>query len=568
MQSLLKLLDKIDGQGYKAYKSIQGEYRFPTFRLVIDHVQGDPFAEPSRCRIFLPISSTDLPEQLYNNNIRRIALEDFLGRRFASMIEAMTRGRRESGHSGIFDMVCYGQQVLQRNALLINPPEIEVRFQIGLPDDDRRVGSNQARIMFGMELPVLVESALLQAWEVMTQVEQHVNCVEDQQFLRDQLDGHELVAFIANGSMLARHSGIDDRPLLDSVRIKAPDAFACVLSRKHAASVKGIAITRGVNLIVGGGFHGKSTLLRAIEQGVYNHIPGDGRELVVSDPYCCKIRAEDGRSIVGTDILPFIHNLPGSQPCAFFSTNNASGSSSEAASTIEALATGAKTLLFDEDSSASNFLLRDERMRALVPSDKEPITPLIQCVRQLWEEQGISIVLVAGGSGEYFSVADKVIMMDNYQPQNVTVAAKLLAGEKVKPEFACAHIGQKSLRFPNTDCLSPLTSNKKVRIKVFGTRMMQYGDEEVSLIAIEQLVDSAQALAIGHLIGNYHRYITEKKQNLVGGLNQVYKRLQQEGFDVITPYPTGKLAMPRFQELVQVVNRMRLLALENLARFN
>ena len=467
MQNLLKLLDKIDGQGYKSYKHIQGEYQFSTFRLVIDHVQGDPFAEPSRCRIFLPVSSTCLPEQLYSNFIRRIALEDFLGRRFASMVDAVTLGRRGTGHSGIFEMVSYGQQVLQRNALLINASEIEVRFQIGLPADDRRISSSQARVMFAMELPAIVEGALLQVSEVLAEAEWHVNCVEDQQFLRDQLEAHDLVAFIANDSILARQSGIDDRPLVDSVRLQAPDAFACVLPRKHGASVKGFAITRGVNLIVGGGFHGKSTLLRAIEQGIYNHIPGDGREWVVSDPGCCKIRTEDGRSIVGTDILPFIHNLPGRQHCLSFSTNNASGSSSEAASTIEALAAGAKTLLFDEDSSASNFLLRDERMRALVPADKEPITPLIQRVRQLWEEQGVSVVLVAGGSGEYFSVADRVIMMDNYQPHSVTVAAKLLAGEKVKPEFLCNHIGQKSVRIPKPDCLSPLTVNKKVRIKAF-----------------------------------------------------------------------------------------------------
>lgn len=563
MQNLIKLLEKIDGKGYKAYKSIQGEYQFSIFRLVIDHVQGDPFAEPSRCRIFLPLSATGLPEQLYNNSIRRIALEDFLGRRFALKINAMTRGRRDSGHSGIFAMVSYGQQVLQRNALMIKPPEIEVRFQIGLPADDRRISSNQARIMFGMELPAIVEGALLEVSEQLTQAEQHVDCVENQQFLRDQLDSHDLVAFIANGSILARHSGIDDRPLLDSVRIRAPEAFACVLPAKHGVPIEGIAITRGISLIVGGGFHGKSTLLRAIEQGVYNHIPGDGRELVVSDASCCKIRVEDGRSIMGTDILPFIHNLPGRQPCLSFSTNNASGSSSEAASTIEALAAGAKTLLYDEDSSASNFLLRDERMRALVPADKEPITPLIQRVRQLWEERGVSVVLVAGGSGDYFSVADRILMMDNYQPINVTVAAKLLAGKKVKPEFPCSHIGQKTPRIPKPDCLSPLAANKKVRIKVFGTRTMQYADEEVSLLAIEQLVDSAQALAIGHLIGNYHRHIAEHKQGLVEGLRQVYHQLQRDGFDVITPYPTGRLAMPRLFELVQVVNRMRLLELEN-----
>jgi len=561
MQNLINLLTRIDGQGYKSYKRLQGEFRFTDFRLQIDHVQGDPFAEPSRCRVVLPIASTGLPDHLFDNSVRRIALEDYLGRRFAAAIKLLDRKKRSSGRRGEFNIAGYGQQVLRRNTVLIDASSLEVRFQIGLPANDRRIDAEHAQIMLISKLPGLVESALLQAASKLEHVERHVNCVEDQQYLRAQLADNDLIAFAADGSHLARRSGVDDRALDDAIRLMAPDALACELSRKHGPSIRGLAFPVGINLIVGGGYHGKSTLLRAIAQGVYDHIPGDGREWVVSDPGCFKLRAEDGRAIAGVDIRPFIQNLPRAEDCEFFTTNNASGSSAQAASIIETISTGSKTLLIDEDTSATNFLIRDARMQSLVPKSSEPITPLLQRICQLKDTQGVSIIMVMGGSGDYFSVADRVVMMDSYQPHDRTQRARELAASAVEPELEYPDIAQQAARVPQAGCLSSRVKTGKSKIKAFGTRLLQYGDEEVSLQSLEQLVDTAQLLSIGYLIDHFNQNKPARAFDLVSSLGYEIEKLEQQGFDLITPYPMGKLAMPRLQELVAVVNRMRLLKL-------
>jgi predicted ABC-class ATPase len=562
MQNLAEILIGVEGQGYKAYKRLQGEFEFAEFRLFIDHVQGDPFAEPSRCRIVLPLNLTALPDYLYNNPIRRVAIEDYFGRRFAAAIEAIVQGGRGSGRSGEFEIASYGQQVLNRSTVSVGSSQLEVRFQIGLPADNRRIAADQARAMLFDELPAIVESALIRIGADLDIAEQHVNCIEDQQYLRDQLESNHLIAFIADGSNLARRSGVDDRPLLDAIRVRAPASVAIEMQLKHQPAVTGIGFPKGINLIVGGGFHGKSTLLRAIEQGIYDHIPGDGRELVVSDPSCFKLQAEDGRAISGVDIRPFIQNLPGGKDCSFFTTTNASGSSSQAASIIEAISAGVETILLDEDTSASNFLIRDARMQSLVPKEKEPITPLLQRIAQLRDQHGISVMIVMGGSGDYFSVADQIVMMDSYQPLDMTEKAHELAQSDIISESEIDNILQSSTRIPLAGCLSVLGPSGKAKIKAFGTRLLQYGIEDIPLQSLDQLVDTAQLLTIGYLIEKFQQDNDSQESDIVIGLERQFERLKQDGFDSITPYPMGKLALPRLQELVAVVNRMRMLKLK------
>ena len=562
MQNLANLLTEVEGKGYKSYNRLQGAFQFGGFRLFIDHVQGDPFAESSRCRVVLSTESILLSGHFYNNPIRRIAMEDYLGRRFSAAIDTTVEGSRGSGRSGEFEIARYGQQVLYRSCVSIDSTRLEIRFQIGLPANNRRIDAQQASVMLFDELPRVVESALIQVKQDLDIAERHVNCIEDQQFLRAQLESNNFIAFIANGSNLARQSGVDDRPLQDATRIKAPGSIAVEMPLKHRPPITGLAFPKGISLVVGGGFHGKSTLLRAIEQGAFDHIPGDGRELVVSDPSCFKLRAEDGRSISGVDFRPFIQNLPDAKNCSFFTTSNASGSSSQAASIVEALSSGVHTLLIDEDTSASNFLIRDQRMRLLVPEEKEPITPLSQRILQLRDQYAISVVMVMGGSGDYFSLADRVVMMDNYQPVDVTSKAHQLAQSDAVSESDLVDLLQRSARIPVDGCLSASGPTGKPRIKAFGTRLLQFGIEEVMLQSLDQLVDTAQLLSIGYLIEKYQQDESLRETDLVVGLERVLGQLAQAGFDSITPYPTGKLALPRLQELVAVVNRMRLLKLE------
>ncbi|OOZ38486.1 hypothetical protein BOW53_15415 [Solemya pervernicosa gill symbiont] len=561
MQQLETQLKEIDQRGYKAYKSLQGCYSFPRYQLFIDHVQGDPFAEPSRCRILIEADEMSLPAGLFSNAIRTIALEDYLGRHFAEAIKDHVKGHRGSGRSGEVAIASYGQQVLQRNAVLVRAGSVEVRFQLALPADARRVNGREAQVMLFEELPKVVETGLFSLLGRLEIVEQHVDSVEDQQALRDQLVEKGLVAFVAEGSRLPRATGVDDRPLEEAVLFEAPDSMRVALSRPHGADIVGMGIAEGVTLIVGGGFHGKSTLLHAIERGVYNHIPGDGRERVVSRADAVKVRAEDGRAITGVDISPFINNLPQGKDTARFTTANGSGSTSQAAAIMEALATDCSTLLIDEDTSATNFMIRDRRMQALVAKEREPITPLVQRIRDLYQQNGVSVVLVMGGSGDFFSVADRVIMMDNYRVRDVTGDARALAVEMVETEGEVLPIKQRSPRITTRASLSPHNRQGREKIQPYGVRSLRYGEEEIDLTRVEQLVDNGQLRAIGYLLSYCEQQLVGEQLDLNEMLDKALNTIKQQGLDALTPYIIGTLALPRLQELAATVNRMRRLEL-------
>lgn len=562
MERLKQQLDQIDRRGYKAYKQIQGEYCFPGYQLRIDHVQGDPFADPSRCRIFINSNIIKLDAALYANRIRTIALEDYLGRCFSVALKRCVKGKRGSGRSGEVSMAEYGQQVLVRNAVLVKEGAVEIRFRLALPGDGRSVNARQAKVMFFDELVKAVQALLKSVQKNAIMMQQHIDSIEDQQHMRQQLNSKNLVAFIADGAVLPRKSGIDDRPLQAGVPFLAPKSMAVILDRLHGEPLRGLGIAKGVTLIVGGGYHGKSTLLHAVERGVYDHIPGDGRECVVTDFSAFKIRAEDGRAITGVDISPFVNNLPQGKDTRCFSSQNASGSTSQAANIIEALETGTKTLLIDEDTSATNFMIRDERMQALVAKDKEPITPLVQRVRGLYQHNGISTVLVMGGSGDYFAMADAVVMMDNYQPYDMTQQAKALAQTSMLQQDSVMDI-HTHVRVPHSHSLSAQTTQGKDKIQAFGRRSLRYGEQEIDLARVEQVVDTAQLVAIGYLIRFYKQHYSNEKIDLVSGLSNALEDVEKNGLDKLTPYIVGSLAVPRLQELAAVVNRMRGLKLIN-----
>lgn len=562
MENLRAKLLALDGQGYKAYKSIQGQYRFAEFHLSIDHVQGDPFATPSRISIQVNQQFAALSTELYSSPVRRIALEDFLGRALKQAIGQFVQGTRGSGCSGEIHIATSGQQVLVRNAVLLlaeGTEGVEARLTLGLPANNRRVAGGEAIAMFFEELPRVVTAALRYQNLDSDAVRQHVESVEDQQALRAWLQQESLVAFVADGSVLPRASGVDDRPLAEgALPLRAPDDLARSVQLPNAGEVRGLAIPQGITLIVGGGFHGKSTLLQALERGVYNHIPGDGRECIATVETAVKVRAEDGRSIARVNISPFINKLPFRRDTLAFTTSNASGSTSQAANIVEALECGAKLLLIDEDTSATNFMIRDQRMQALVAKDKEPITPLVHRVRDLYEQLGVSSIIVMGGSGEYFDVADNVIMMDNYEPINMTQQAKKLAKPFLETETS-TYIAFKdsSKRKPQEDVLSPKRGQRAVKIDTRGAHTLLYGEHQIDLSQVEQLIDIGQTRSIGLMIYYYTQHYANKGENLIDGLQKVLADAGQDSLDRFNPYKTGDLALPRLFELAAAINRIR-----------
>lgn len=562
MQQLRKLLLSIDTKSYKSYKKITGIYSFESYTLSIDHVQGDPFAHASRLSLSLPIKQAQFPIELWESKIRRIALEDYIGRAISQAIRKFVKGKRGSGCSGEISVATNGQQVLQRNAVIIENGRIDARITLGLPANGRRVSSQQAIQMIFDELPAIAKATLYYKNLVADDLTRHIEGVEDQEFLRVWIEQHNLVAFVANGSILPRLSGVNDLPLTENpIPFQAPRSLTKALELPNAGKIEGLGIPPGVCLIVGGGFHGKSTLLHALERGPYNHIPGDGRERVVCLQNSVKVRAEDGRAIGKVNIRPFIDRLPFGRDTSTFTTENASGSTSQAANIIEAMHCGSKLLLIDEDTSASNFMIRDERMQALVAQDKEPITPLIHRVRELYEQHGISSIIVMGGSGDYFSVADTVIMMDTYNPVDVTKRAHELA--KTQPillptdSTSMPIFELKSSRKPGSNMLDPAWQNRDIKIDTLDRDLIRYGKQRIDLSSVEQLINIDQTRSIGLMILYYRRHYADSCQSLIEGLEKVINDAQNDGLDIFSEYKVGNLAMPRLHELAAAINRIR-----------
>ena len=564
-EDLRKSLMRIDRKGYKAYKDIEGAYDYVHFTLFVDHVQGDPFASPSRVRVEVKMAKAGFPSDMWDSRLKRIALEDYLARQFSFAIRRACKGKRGIGKSGLIAIDSNRQEVLERNSVNIDDQRVEVRFVVGLPAAGRTVLGIEAIAMFLQEIPQIVEQSLFLRNLKTHELRTHIKTAEDQGMLRRWLEGKGLVAFVANGSILPRRSGVDDRPLqMSVVPFKSPYELEVEVELPNRGILKGMGIPQGITLIVGGGFHGKSTLLNAIELGVYNHIPGDGREYIAAREDAVKIRAEDGRNIEKVTISPFISNLPLKRDTFQFSTENASGSTSQAANIIEAIEMGSKVLLIDEDTSATNFMIRDEQMQELVAKEKEPITPFVDKVQKLYKDYGVSTLLVMGGSGDYFDVADTVIMMDEYRPCCVTERAKEIASrhEVKRIDEGGSSFGEFSQRKPRTSSFDAQRGRREVKIDAKGLKRIFYGEDSIDLSCLEQLVDIGQTRCMGFLIYYYAKHYLDKTGNLKEGLEKAMHDVEEKGFDILLPYKVGNLALPRIYEVAGAINRMRCLKVE------
>jgi predicted ABC-class ATPase len=562
-ENLRQLLLQLDGRGYKAYKDIKGSYKFPDFILIIDRVQGDPFATPSQVRVQLLQSVAGFPDNLYRTLSREIALRDYLTRSFCQAAQEISY-RRGTGNSGRITITDVGQSVLDRTSAFVTNELVEVRFIVGLPAHGRSIAGRQAAQMLCDDIPQIVDRSLMYRHLDAAAIEHHVATIEDADSLRQHLVEQGLVAFIPDGAILPRRSGVDDQPLsTDAVPFQSPETLRVEFTCPNRGLITGMGIPVGITLIVGGGYHGKSTLLRAIELGVYNHIPDDGRELVVTHPTAVKIRAEDGRSVKSVDISPFINQLPQGRSTSQFSTMNASGSTSQAANIMEALEAGARLLLVDEDTAATNFMIRDRRMQQLIAKDKEPITPFIDKVRQLYTDYRVSTILVMGGSGDYFDVADTVIAMENFQPEDVTEKAKAiaLANRTERTPEGGEQFGQITTRIPLPESIDPSRGQRDVKLKVRDVDEVVFGTQEIDLSAVEQIVETGQLKAIAQALVYAKQHHINGHNALPEILNRVMADIESEGLDILTTLPQGDLVVFRRFELAAALNRLRTLRL-------
>jgi predicted ABC-class ATPase len=559
LRRLQATLDRIDRRGYGAYKDLHGSYDLGGFTLFIDRVQRDPFAPPSLVRV--RTHDNQFSPKLFTNPVRRVALEDILTRGVEGAIRKIVRGNRGSGGSGRVEVQRTSQIVLPRTSMVVAPEHVEARLAVGLPARGRTVDARAARMVLLEELPEVVRCALVPGGVNADRAHLHVETVEDGEHLRRQLPDLGLVAFVADGSVLPRESGASDRPLRESaVPFEGPEELRVSVELPNRGEVTGMGIPEGVTLVAGGGFHGKSTLLSALSWGVYDHVPGDGREYVVTRADAVKIRAEDGRSVAGVDISAMIGELPGGGSTENFSTPNASGSTSQAANIAEALEIGTSLLLVDEDTSATNFMIRDERMRELVK--KEPISPFIDLVRPLHHTLGVSTVVVAGGVGDYLDVADRVILMEDYEPSDATPRAREVTS-KFPPR---APLGDREMRQ-----MSPpkgrhvrassidLCRGRRETARGRGLHTIELGREQVDLSHLEQLAEAGQTETIARVIGKFAA--AGKSRSVEEVFEEALVDISERGLDSLggSKGHPGELSLPRAQELAAAINRIRAL---------
>lgn len=592
LNELTSHLHAIDGRSYAAYKAIVGRYRSPLgWVLYIDRIQPDPYAPPTAIRVVLPLALTgadarltgftprltganetlteanepltDTNEHLTASPTRAVALRDYLARTLRELLKGQA-----------ISIAPAGQEILERSSVNLHEtwqddfstpafnapgPYLELRLRWSLPAFGREIAGRQAARNLNLDLARAIASLDLRESELGAAAWKHCQVAEDHVALQKILVERDWVAFLADGANLARRSGVSQLPLEGGVPLTAPETLAQTVHLPHAGAVRGTAIPAGVTVIAGGGYHGKSTLLNAIARGIYPHIPGDGRELVATVPEAMAVRAADGRAVTGVDLRPFISHLPGrdADP-AQFTTANASGSTSQAASIMESLELWGQpaqaALLLDEDTCATNLLIRDQRMRALVSSEREPITPLVDRIRALHRERGISTLIVMGGSGDYLDVADQVLIMDSYRLVDATAQARQVCDSQPRVDTSLPDFPLPAQRLPQR----PEAKRRgPSRTRALGTQRLVLDRHEVDVADVSGLVDEGQALAVAWALRALLERHFDGRTSLSQALAQVAKRLDDVGLDALGEAHPAFLVRPRLVDVGAAVNRLR-----------
>lgn len=620
LNELTSHLHAIDGRSYAAYKAIVGRYRSPLgWVLYIDRIQPDPYAPPTAIRVVLPLALTGADARLTGTDAHLTETDSHLTGADARLTESDTRPTgtnasltgaaehltgaaepltgtnshltasstravalrdylartmRELLKGQAISIAPAGQEILERSSVNLHEtwqddfstpafnapgPYLELRLRWSLPAFGREIAGRQAARNLNLDLARAIASLDLRESELGAAAWKHCQVAEDHAALQKILVERGWVAFLADGANLARRSGVSQLPLEGGVPLTAPETLAQTVHLPHAGAVRGTAIPAGVTVIAGGGYHGKSTLLNAIARGIYPHVPGDGRELVATVPEAMAVRAADGRAVTGVDLRPFISHLPGrdADP-AQFTTANASGSTSQAASIMESLELWGQpaqaALLLDEDTCATNLLIRDQRMRALVSSEREPITPLVDRIRALHRERGISTLIVMGGSGDYLDVADQVLIMDSYRLVDATAQARQVCDSQPRVDTSLPDFPLPAQRLPQR----PEAKRRgPSRTRALGTQRLVLDRHEVDVADVSGLVDEGQALAVAWALRALLERHFDGRTSLPQALAQVAKRLDDVGLDALGEAHPAFLVRPRLVDVGAAVNRLR-----------
>lgn len=554
MKALYKKIKAISGKPYGNYKQLtQKKWDFGDFTLEFLHVQGDPYAPASRILCSAQLETLGWAQEFHNSAAKRKAFADFLHRTLQKKLSDRFGNSKPPVSIGEL-----GPEILLRNSVWLKDGAVEICLQVALPGERRIIEGEAALEILTSALPDILASSLYAGAETEAGAKAAIHNLEVHDALEAELENLGLAAFIPNGAVLPRESGISEKPLQNAVKFTAPKELEVTLNA-CGETLTGMGIPKGITLITGGAYHGKSTLLDALEKAAYPHVQGDGREWLAVGNGAVKVRSEDGRSVRHTDISALVRDLPGGKSTTDFDTLSASGSTSEAANLLEALEFGAKLILIDEDASAVNFLIRDERMRALIGDEREPLIPLIDRIRE-FKERGVSFVIVAGACGDYLEVADQVILMANYKAEFATVKAKKICAERARPELEAANFGEASRNLTEfvtelKPSVKPLSAQERqVKVKLNGEKL-QIGFLTADVSRISQFPDAETKIGAGLLLLNLLQN-PEDKPALEAIAGKVQK-IEQAGFKSLPQGMNRAASLPRIQEIAAALLRLR-----------
>lgn len=573
MKALYQKIRSLQGKNYGLYKSLADRsWDFGDFVLEFLHVQGDPYAPASRVMIKASLLMLGFPSEWGGSFERRLALSDYLYRRLSALVREKYPDRDAAV---VFDTA--GPEMLVRNALWVDNGELRACLQVRLPGDGRKIQAEAAAEILTMVLPDLVSAALYNSGEskkdgVEPELVEHYRVLAERKEILSQLEERGLCAFVPDGAVLPRASGLSELPMEGAVPFAAPEEMAVMLVA-NGREIRGMGIPKGITVISGGAFHGKSTLLQALTKSVYPHIPGDGREGIVVSESAVRVGVEDGRSVRGTDLSQFVRDLPGGISTKNFTTACASGSTSEAANLMEAMEAGSDVFLIDEDSSAVNFLIRDVRVRKLLGDDREPLIPLTDRIREI---KGRSFILVAGACGDFLDLADNIIVMASYKAEcaringkNVAAglgdgAVKVASGLPAFVEPECRDFAEYVK--PLLPSLRPASAvERQVKVKISGDTLLQIGFLVSDTSKAGALVDKQQRFGAGFMLLNLCQNAASNndadgesaKATIMERINALCEKIKNVGFRNLPQGLSREMSLPRPIDIACVLYRLR-----------
>ena len=558
MKALYQKIRTLNGKNYGLYKSLADKpWDFGDFALEFLHVQGDPYAPASRVVIKANLSMLGYAGEWGGSFERRLALSDFLHRKLSRLVKERYP---DKDAAIVFDTA--GPEMLVRNSLWIDNGELRACLQVRLPGEGRKIQAEVAAEILTMVLPDLVSAGLYYSKSDEAALQEHFRVLAERKEILAQLETRGLCAFVPDGAVLPRASGLSELPLEGAVPFTAPEQMAVTLN-VCGREIRGMGIPKGITVITGGAFHGKSTLLQALTRAVYPHIPGDGREGIVIDESALRVGVEDGRSVRGTDLSQFVRDLPGGVSTKNFNTLSASGSTSEAANLLEAMEAGSRAFLIDEDSSAVNFLIRDVRVRKLLGDDREPLIPLTDRIREI-SVQGYSFILVAGACGDYLDLADNIVIMANYKAECAKSSQPGTCSGEAAVSSARPFVGymqplQKSVR--------PTSAvERQVKVKLSGDTLLQIGFLVSDTSRLNTLVDKQQRLGAGFVLLNLLQNAASNSESsdasnagdsVAVTIQKLYEKIQNVGFRNLPQGMSREMSLPRVVDIACVAFRLR-----------